>query len=72
MPWSSSLTTLRNRLAILFPTQEDARRVVEEAQLNPAQIAFDSKAINNWHNILSQAELHNRVTAIVQAALRFC
>lgn len=69
MPWNPTLTALRNRLAVLFATQEDARRVVEEAQLDPAYITFDNKAINNWHNILSQAELRNKVEAILAVAL---
>ena len=69
MSWSPSLTTLRNRLAALFSTEADARRIVAEAQLNPAYIAFDSKAVNNWHNILSEADRHNKVEAIILAAI---
>jgi len=69
MPWNPTLTTLRNRLAALFSTQNDARIVVEEAGLESAYIAFDSKAVNNWHSILTQAELRGKVEAIVIAAL---
>lgn len=69
MPWSPPLTNLRNRLAILFPTQEDARLVVDDAQLDASHIAFDNKAINNWHSILTQAELRGKVEALVLAAV---
>lgn len=69
MPWSPQLTVLRNRLAVLFPKENDARLVVDEAQLDPAHIAFDSKAINNWHSILTQAELRSKVEAVVWAAI---
>lgn len=70
MPWNPTLTTLRNRLAALFPNANDARRVVEEAGIDPAYISFDAKAINNWHSILGQAELRGKVEAIVIAALQ--
>lgn len=69
MAWHSTLTTLRNRLAALFPNQTDARLIVEEAGMDTAHIPFDAKAINNWHGILGQAELRGKIEDVVVAAL---
>lgn len=70
MAWNPTLTSLRSRLATLFPQSEDARRIVEEAGLDPAYISFDAKAVNNWHNILGQAELRGKVEPLVIAVLQ--
>lgn len=69
MAWSPTLTKLRNLLADRYMTPQDARRVIVEADLDPAHIAFDAKAVNNWHNILTQAELRGKVSAIVEIAI---
>ncbi|MCB0064927.1 MAG: hypothetical protein KDE19_22540 [Caldilineaceae bacterium] len=69
MAWKSTLTPLRNRLATLYPREEETRRIVDEAELNSVHIAFNSQAINNWHNILTQADLHDKVQAVVWVAL---
>jgi hypothetical protein len=54
----------------LYPTERDSRRVVVDAGLNPAMIAFDSKAINNWFSILEEANSHaGKIEAIIQGAL---
>lgn len=68
MPWNQMLTNLRDTLADLYLTPSDARRVVEDAGLNPAFIAFDNRAITNWHNILREADKHHKVPAIVDVA----
>lgn len=70
MPWNQMLTNLRDILADLYLIPSDARRVVEDAGLNPAFIAFDSRAITNWHNILREADKHNKVPDIVAVAHR--
>lgn len=70
MPWSPTLTVLRNCLADRFPNQQDTRRLIEEVGIDPAYIGFDSKAINNWHEILRQAELRGKVADIVLLALQ--
>jgi S1-C subfamily serine protease len=70
MAWDrQALINLREILARLYPIERDARRVVSDAGLNPALIAFDSKAINNWFEILEQARNAGKVEAIVQVAL---
>ena len=68
MNWNRTLTNLRDVLAGLYPTVQDARRVVVDARLNPAFIAFAPKAINNWFNILQEAQKRHKVEAIVQVA----
>lgn len=50
-----TLTNLRDVLADLYVTVQDSRRVVEDAGLRPAFIEFNNKAINNWQNILREA-----------------
>ncbi len=68
MNWSRTLSNLRDVLAGLYPTVQDARRVVEDAGLNPAFIAFNPKAVNNWFNILREAKKHHKVPEIIQVA----
>jgi hypothetical protein len=71
MAWDrQQLINLREILARLYPVERDARRVVEDAGLNPAHIAFDSKAITNWFSILEEARKHSgKVEAILAVAL---
>ena len=68
MSWNRTLTNLRDVLAGLYLTVQDSYRVVEDAGLNPAYIAFDTKAINNWYSILREAQKHNKVQAIIDVA----
>jgi V8-like Glu-specific endopeptidase len=68
MSWNRTLTNLRDVLASLYPTLQDSRRVVQDAGLNPAYIAFDAKAINSWSNILGEADNRNKVHAIIDVA----
>jgi V8-like Glu-specific endopeptidase len=68
MNWNRTLTNLRDVLAGLYPTVQDSRRIVDQAGLNPAHIAFDAKAINNWFNIMKEAQNRHKVQAVVQVA----
>jgi hypothetical protein len=63
-------TRLREVLICLYPTQQDSRRVVEDAGLDPAHITFSDKAINNWFNILEEAQKRNKVQAIINVACK--
>lgn len=69
MAWNAHLTQMRKRLAQLFSSEDDARRVVDQTPLNPAHITFTGKAVNTWHSILKEADLHGTVNAVIQAAL---
>jgi V8-like Glu-specific endopeptidase len=65
MPWSTTLTHLRDILAALYPLAADARRVSAQTGLNLATIAFDARAINTWHSILEEAEKQNKIIELV-------
>jgi S1-C subfamily serine protease len=65
-----ALIRLREILARLYPGERESRRVVADAGLNPALIAFDPKAITNWFAILEEARNHpGKVDTIVSVAL---
>lgn len=68
MPWHASLDPIQTILADLYPTEDAARRVVDQAGLNAQQIDFDGPAINRWHNILLEAERQGSVHAILAVA----
>lgn len=70
MAWDrSAVINLRELLARLYPTERDARRVVVDAGLDPAFIAFDPKAINNWFAILEEARNRpGKIEAIIAVA----
>lgn len=70
MAWERpALIDLREILARVYPTERDSRRVVVDAGLDPAQIAFDSKAILNWFAILEEAGRHaGKIEAIIAVA----
>jgi hypothetical protein len=68
MPWNPSLNSLQLVLADLYPTEEDARRVVDQAGLEPAYVDFGSPAINVWHSILSEALRQEKVDALIGVA----
>jgi len=66
-----AMIALRETLARLYPRDVDARRVTQDAGLDPAMIAYDPKPINNWYLILEDAEDRpGKVEALIAAALR--
>ncbi|MEZ4866649.1 MAG: effector-associated domain EAD1-containing protein [Caldilineaceae bacterium] len=65
----AAFRALRNRLAGLYGTQEDARRIVADTGLDPAYIQFSDKAINNWHSILTEAEKRDSLPALLAIVL---
>lgn len=70
MSWDDNLINLKYVLADLYFLKEDSIHVVESAGLPRAQIGFQNKAINNWSEILDQADKRGKVPAIIDAALR--
>lgn len=68
MAWNTTLTHLRDILATLYPLQADARRLIVDAGLKPAMVAFDARAINTWQSILEEADKHNKIIDIVRIA----
>jgi len=70
MAWNDSLTALNYVLAGLYPFKEESLRVVEAAGLPKIHVAFRDKAIDNWYNILVQADTRGMTPAVIDAALK--
>jgi V8-like Glu-specific endopeptidase len=68
MSWNKNMSNLRNVLAGLYWSIEEARRIVLEVQMNPAFINFSNRMINTWQSILEEAVLHDKVTDIITKA----
>ncbi|MDF3044065.1 MAG: serine protease [Ornithinibacter sp.] len=71
MDWDrQALISLRETLARLYHTPAEARRVAEDAGLDPARIAFDPIPLNTWYLILDDASKRpGKVDAILRVAL---
>ncbi len=71
MSWDQPrLTNLRKILAALYPREADQRRLVRDAELDEAAIAFDASAANSWSAILSYAKNRaGRVDALLAIAV---
>lgn len=65
-----ALAQLRAVLADLYDDQASIRRIVHDAGLDGAQIAFSSRAEDSWHSILLEAKKRRRLEQIVQIATR--
>lgn len=70
MAWNEQLTQLNDVLANLLPFREDLLPLLAAAGISPANIRFDTKAINNWHSILDEADKTNRLDALVEELIR--
>ena len=68
MPWHPTLSQLRDRLADLYPTEADARRVVATAGLDDRRIAFYPVAVNTWQSIVEEADKQGQVDALMRVA----
>ncbi len=64
----AALAPLRDLLVDLYPTRDGSYRLVDEAGLRRAHIAFENAAIDNWQNILVEAHRRSRVGAVVAIA----
>lgn len=71
MGWDQkAIIALRETLARLYTSPVEARRVAEDAGLDPARIAFDPIPINTWYLILNDAARRpGKVDDIVRVAL---
>ncbi|MCP4679936.1 MAG: trypsin-like peptidase domain-containing protein [Deltaproteobacteria bacterium] len=70
MPWSQWLSDIQNVLADLYPDSTDAVRVAREAGLPIQHIAVSPKAINTWHEILTEASRRELLSSLLQIARR--
>jgi hypothetical protein len=70
MSWDQPrLTNLRRILAAIYPREADQRRLIREAGLDEAVIAFDRSAANSWSEILRDAGFRSgKVDALVKLA----
>jgi V8-like Glu-specific endopeptidase len=66
--WSEKLTNLNDVLAGLYPLTADSIRIVDDAGLPRAFIAFQQRAIDNWHAILDEANKRDKVSDLVRVA----
>ena len=63
--WDETLTALRDVLATLYPTDDDARRIAAEAQMPARRVKFSGQAVTTWHSLLQEASLQGMVPAII-------
>jgi V8-like Glu-specific endopeptidase len=65
-----AIISLRETLARLYPNSSEARRVAEDAGLDPARIGVDAVPINTWYLILDfAAKQDGKIDSIVKVAL---
>jgi hypothetical protein len=60
MAWDRNLTNLRNTLAGLYWTPVEARRIAQEAGLNPVFLRFNDKPVNMWHSVVEDTQAHGK------------
>ncbi|MCP4546092.1 MAG: toll/interleukin-1 receptor domain-containing protein [bacterium] len=64
----AALIRLGEILQELYVDKWSSRRVVGLAKLPAGAIAFQDSAVNNWHNILVEADKRRRVDSLVETA----
>lgn len=65
---AAAIRSIRAILADLYSTPEDISRLAQDAGLNLAFIRLGSTPLNNWHNVLREAEKRGRLSEIIQIA----
>ncbi len=70
MGWNENLTPLNYVLAGLYPSLEDSHRIVDEAGIPRAFVPWRARAIDNWHEILYEADNRGQVIDVIRAALK--
>lgn len=68
MAWDENLTNLNDVLAGLYPLTTDSIRIVDDAGLPKVLIAFQPRAIDNWHAILDEANKRGKVSDLIRVA----
>jgi hypothetical protein len=64
------LIELRDTLSDLFPDEQSARRVVDDASINPEYIDFSGSAATFWSQIIRHAHRNDALLRLVSVALR--
>lgn len=71
MAWNETLTALNYVFAGLYPFLDDSYRLIDEAGIPRTFVAFQKRAIDNWYQILLEANKRpGKVLNLVQASLR--
>ncbi|MDX6501473.1 MAG: hypothetical protein QOG23_4733 [Blastocatellia bacterium] len=68
MAWNENLTNLNDALSGLYPLTVDSIRIVDAAGLPRGFIAFQPRAIDNWHAILDEANKRDKVSDLIRVA----
>ncbi|WP_395849598.1 protein kinase [Cystobacter fuscus] len=61
-------TLLRDALVGLYSTASAARRVADDAELPHEHIRFEQPAIDFWHEILREADKHDKLNVLAKIA----
>ena len=61
MAWDDNLSNLNRVLAELYPDENETHRIVDDAGLTRSRVAFNPRAIDNWHAILVEADNQDKV-----------
>jgi V8-like Glu-specific endopeptidase len=70
MDWTETHIALNYVLAELYPFHQDSVRIVTAAGIPTHLVNWQPKTIDNWFNIILEATKHNKVSNLVQAALK--
>ena len=68
MPFRPSMTTLRDVLVDIYPTDDDIRILLESVGVPTRRIKFTSVALNTWYFALSEADNQGMIGDIVKQA----
>src|SRR5260370_41018765 len=68
MAWNDNLTNLNDVLAGLYPLLSDSYRIVDAAGIPKAFVAFQPRAIDNWHAVLDEANNREKVLDVIRVA----
>src|SRR5215217_7306995 len=64
-----AFVALNHVLAGIYPFVDDSYRIVDAAGIPKTHVAFQRRAIDNWYQILLEADKRDKVADIVRAAL---
>jgi hypothetical protein len=66
MNWTPALTELQGLLIALYPNRELCQRPLDQAQVPTSMIEFKDRAIDNWHNILTEVVKLKKLETLIQ------
>jgi hypothetical protein len=66
----NAYTDLRDTLANLYLDRESAHRIVTDANIRPELVTYSDKAIDNWSNIIQEANKQGLLIPLLEVVLR--